>query len=320
VFDGGAAAMEAGGIPGQGASMAQHLAHMQKLIAQLRPLHDQYRKGWNAFYQQLSGEISRLPGPAQKVAVTFLEREFPSLGGEEQFRALAQAQQVSLTGPASAAMAAGQMLNQLVAYFLPGRKNPDTASDIQLFVQRIAQVLETFSQSFVGLRKGYNQFGTEMALGQAKSFADPTPIDSAEDPKAVMGYLLDWQADGSRVQELTSAYADIMIHQVALLNGLMEGVRDLLNQRLGPKKIEADAAGAPSKASGIVKALRFMWPFSAVARWQQYVEEHKEITEEDRGLTTVVLGPKFQRTYLEMMGESLPSGGAGAKQLPNGGR
>ena len=41
-------------------------------------------------------------------------------------------------------------------------------------------------------------------------------------------HVLDWSGDGDqRMQDLKGHYAEIMTHQVALLSGLMEGVRTL---------------------------------------------------------------------------------------------
>jgi predicted component of type VI protein secretion system len=210
------------------------------------------------------------------------------------------------------ANAAGLLLTQFAQYFVPARKAPDNGADVEKMLVRVAALLDAFSTSFVALRKGYNQFGSEMALPHHRNPADVTPLDSAADAREVIAYLLDWTADGNaRVQELTSAYADIMIHQVALLNGLMEGVRSLLH-RLGPTEIDREVASSPLKL-GPISLPRILWPFRGGARWRRFVKRHRELTEEDREITSAVFGAEFARAYAGVVGENFTE--RGPKQL-----
>ena len=87
-------------------------------------------------------------------------------------------------------------------------------------------------------------------------------------------------------------YADLMIHQVALINGLMEGVRGLLS-RLSPQEIERGVTAG--------------WATRAAAVWKRYAEKHQQLTGEDQALTSVVFGPEFARAYAEVGGEGSSS-------------
>jgi predicted component of type VI protein secretion system len=83
-------------------------------------------------------------------------------------------------------------------------------------------------------------------------------------------------------------YADLMIHQVALINGVVEGVRSLL-ARLAPADIEREVT-AP-------------WPTRGAAIWKHYAERYKQLTENDKRITEAVFGPDFARAYAEVGGE-----------------
>ena len=97
-------------------------------------------------------------------------------------------------------------------------------------MERVGALLESFSQAFVELRKGYEQFGEEMALQLVQ---ERNPLHDALRAKDVLRYLLDWNVDGngacSRAQR--ARFADLALHQVALLSGVMEGVRSMLHRR-----------------------------------------------------------------------------------------
>ena len=113
-----------------------------------------------------------------------------------------------------------------------------------------------------------------------------TPAGTAEN---VLKYLLDWQAGGAhRTQELVGVYADLMIHQVALINGVMEGARGLLS-RLDPGGLERSVSAA--------------WPTRAAALWKHFVQRHRQLVEDDRHLTEAIFGPEFARAYAEVGGE-----------------
>ena len=130
------------------------------------------------------------------------------------------------------------------------------------------------------------------------------PLSAPNDARQVLSYLLDWTVDAQgRVQELASAYADIMIHQVALLNGMVEGVRSLLFQ-IGPAAIAYELANTPGP-----KFLRSIWPFRSGALWKRYAQRHAELTEEDRQMTKALFGHKFLEAYGGVVGKNFTDSG-----------
>jgi type VI secretion system protein ImpI len=92
-----------------------------------------------------------------------------------------------------------------------------------------------------------------------------------------------------------------MIHQVALLNGVMEGVKTLLAE-LSPEAIEALAERKQRGALGI-------GPFRYKQLWDAYTERHKDLAEEERFAFELIFGPRFAAAYKRFHNAaSLPTG------------
>ena len=227
---------------------------------------------------------------------------FPEATGEAQFRAVAESQQVALPG----AGAAEQLVQRLAQYLVPGRPPPASAQEIEGFLVRAMAAMETFATAYVSLRRSQEEFGAEMA-GFTKRNADPDPIENPQDPKALLAHLLDWTGDGdARMRSLRRQYAEIMSHQVALLGGLMEGVRKLVQVRLSPKAILEHVERAGGLGFG---------PFKGAAAWKRYLALHDELTE-DKEITSAIFGRDFARAYSAGLGENF--GGDDPRRVASG--
>ena len=224
-----------------------------------------------------------------EMAVSMFAREFPGIDAQPEFTALAGQVGARLpsttTAPGSSGggdLAAVQRLSQNLRPEDPMPRSPEEAAR---FLACVEDVLRASAKAFVELQKGQEQFGNEMGVRTIKEF---TPLHAAGTADNVLKYLLDWQKGGPhRTQELVGVYADLMIHQVALINGVMEGVRSML-ARLDPAEIERTAHGAFGKSA---------------AAWRSYVQRYEALTESDRNITEHVFGPDFARAYAEVGGE-----------------
>lgn len=306
VFD-PATGMGANQDPSGAMAVMNNIAALRAAVSSVKPHYDAYRTAWTQLWRQLQHVLNSVPQAAHPMALVMLQQELPALAGEDQFQKLAASLRVDLAGDLGMAATAGRLVGELARYLLPQEKQPRTGADIERFLGRIVMVLEAYSASFVALRKGHDQFGTDLALPHHRA-GEPTPLNAGSDPRELLAYMLDWGVDGPvRVQELTAAFADIMIHEVALLNGLMEGVRGLL-QRLGPIELEKEASKMSVKI-GFMKFPGGMWPFRSIAKWQRYADRHRELTEEDSGLTAAVFGREFAKAYAGVVGENFTEGG-----------
>jgi type VI secretion system protein ImpI len=157
-------------------------------------------------------------------------------------------------------------------------------AQLRRMMNRLSRILETFGRSYVELRDGFEQFGNEMGLTIT---TEDTPLNNIESAREVFEYLLDADAGSdARVEELRRAFTDLALHQVALLNGVMAGVRDLL-QELSPGGKEAAGGWSPFRASSVL---------------QEVEQKRQSLLEEDR-FTRIVFGKAFARAYFAVTGQ-----------------
>ena len=276
--------------PKPAGTAAVDMGDVHQSVNRLRPHYDAYRQAWAAMFRELAGAISAMPDQTHGYALSIMQREFPEIVGEAEFKRMAQhAGALHDAGPASSASGSSGAVARLANSVRPGEA-PTSAAEEERFLSCVEDVLRASAKALVELQKGQEQFGAEMGVRTIKEY---TALHAAGSADAVLAYLLDWKAGGSaRTQELVGVYADLMIHQVALINGLMEGVRGLL-ARLSPQEIE--------------RGVNAGWASRTAAVWKQYVEKHEQLTRDDKKLTQVVFGAEFARAYAEVGGEGTSS-------------
>lgn len=264
------------------------MSDVHHAIQRLRPMYDAYRQAWTRVQHELQSSLGGMHPSLHEFAVSVLAREFPAVTHESDFDGLARRLGARVPGAGGGeggeqGMPAVQRLAQGVR---PDEEPPRSAEEAERFLACVEDVLRASAKAFVELQKGQEQFGREMGVRTIKEF---TPLHAAGTPDNVLKYLLDWQKGGPhRTQELVGVYADVMIHQVALINGVMEGVRSLL-ARLDPAQIERSVSSA--------------WGSRAALAWKAFVQRYQELTEADRNITEHVFGPEFARAYAEVGGE-----------------
>jgi hypothetical protein len=96
-----------------------------------------------------------------------------------------------------------------------------------------------------------------------------------------------------------------MVHQVAMLNGVMRGVRSLL-AKLAPASIEVELGNPRRRAAGGST----LGPFRYKTLWELYTEIYGDFAEEKQA-TMLIFGPEFVHAYSELAGDS-PAAGPGA--------
>lgn len=260
----------------------------EQAAKRLEPAFDQYRRAWVNLFQALQREIGQLPQDVKTGVLIALAGRMEGLGKERDYRDMARALGI---GPA----ALGEVDPKEFIERLGGRPGADPALDME----RVGAILEAYSQAFVELRKGYEQFGKDMGV---RASTDETPLHRAQSSQQVLNYLLDGSARGEqRVTDLTRGFAEIAIHQVALLGGILEGVRSLL-QRLSPNEVGGQTNGAAlAKQAPGTTILDLLIPFRVYSLWNRYVARHRSFVEEDR-FTREVFGRPFARAYFMVTG------------------
>ena len=292
-------------------------AALQNTIQQLVPLYNAYRTSWKMLHQGLAKGADTLPEQDRAQLITQLLRRMPEMAQEPQFQEIAknvgrpvQVEPVTGGGAGPAGGSSNRMevvsrelLNRFVRSYLPDNRGLQSEVDIERFLEHLADVLETFGRAFIELRQGHDQFGQQMAVPVTN---DQNPLTRMRSTREILRYLLDFKVSesASRVQELMGGFVDVMIHQIALLNGMREGVKGLL-QRLSPESLSKGIGG--------------VWPFNLSKRWEKYEEQHRAFLEEERELTAVLFGPEFAKAYLAIVGDAANKGGNGEDEDEDGG-
>jgi predicted component of type VI protein secretion system len=182
-------------------------------------------------------------------------------------------------------------LRELASSFMPGVPL-ETTGDVARLLTKLHDAIEVFCKTFIPLREGYAQFVSSMDLNRAVSqrslsrSVDAMRVQAARDPAELAAALLDWRSQNyDAPQVVESILADLMIHHVAVIEGVTRGVAALLEE-LSPGSIEQAERQNPSGALfNKYKAL-----------WKVFETRHEELTNEARRFE-VVFGPDFASTY-----------------------
>ncbi len=181
-------------------------------------------------------------------------------------------------------------LRELTASYLPGERL-QKPEDVARFLSRTRDVLELFFRSFLPIRDAYRHVSN--ALDSARPTEPATGVDAARDVQQLAAWLLDPKNDmaaGRRAVDGT--IADLMIHQLALLNGVMRGLKGLFAE-LAPVTIEsAFESYARNGRAG------FHWgPWRFREVWALYKVRHHEVHEGDPRVFAALFGRDFAAAY-----------------------
>jgi type VI secretion system protein ImpI len=294
----------------QGLGVQPNAAHVAQ---ELKPHFDAYRAAWLQFFNMLSTRTASLDTHSRTQLLQGLAREHPHLANEPDFQRLAHFGQAELANSQHSAnreaTVALQAIKDLAASYLPNQPLEGPV-DVVSFVTKLQSALDVFFKSFIPLRDGYKQFETKMEIRRPTVRASQIgqfSVETAADPKTLAAGILDWRdprTDGPR--QIESTFADLMIHQVAMLDGVMRGVKSLLGT-LSPQAIESIAE----------KKNRGGWgPFKYESLWKTFIERHSDLADEEKETFELIFGKQFAQVYAQMSKE--PTVGAGAGPFPDG--
>ncbi|HSN97819.1 MAG TPA: type VI secretion system-associated FHA domain protein [Candidatus Nanopelagicales bacterium] len=276
-------------------------------VRQLVPYIEAYRAAWGAVYRVIYDHLARLPPEVRQNYLRRLCQEHPSVTLEADFQKISQYYGVDPHAhgelrPADAALVA---LAELARSLAPGSKVPDDVPGILTFARRLRDTMEVFLKCFVSLRDGYQEFEAEVLARERGSQDDR--VSTAKDAKELGAVLLTPTGGPDAARHLYDIFVDVMSHQVALLNGVMEGVRSLL-VKLSPRAIE-DELDKKGKKGGL-----FSSRYEEL--WKLYELRHGDYSGEDKETFLIIFGPQFSRAYAATAGEDYTSSGeAAAKNL-----
>jgi type VI secretion system protein ImpI len=269
-------------------------------VRQAVPYIEAYRAAWGSVYRLVYESVGRLPAELRANYLARLGLEHPAVGTESDFQKLAayygvDAGTLGEPAPPQAALAA---LNELAQQLAPGQKPLADIPSVLAFGRRLRDSMEVFLKCFVSLRDGYQEFEAEVLARERTSQGDR--VTTARDAKELGVVLLGEGGGPEAARQLHEIFVDVMSHQVALLNGVMEGVRSLLTQ-LAPKTLE-DELDKRGKKTGL-----FSNKYEAL--WKLYEVRHGDYSGEDKETFLIIFGPQFSRAYAASAGEDYSSSG-----------
>lgn len=154
--------------------------------------------------------------------------------------------------------------------------------DIAHFATQLERVLDIFLRCFIALDQGQKQFRS--ALDHNIFSEKESPLDRIRHPLKLAQLLFNDESNQA-IESLEQAFKNIVIHQVALLSALMEGVQSLL-KHLSPEEIVKH-----------IGKTRPTWR----QLWEQYVETHADLAEEDNESFDLIFGKQFSRAYATLV-------------------
>ncbi len=239
-----------------------------------------------------------------------LMREFPELGLDMDFRNMAEpapASQGSLSvHNASSSFVAARAIGSLASHFFPKGSLPQSAAEIATFMQHVKETLDVFFKCFIPLRDGYRAFTTELEI---PSHNHTSTLESAASPQELAALLLDWRQQNAGPVEPKQAiewvFADLMIHHMAMITGVMQGVKSLLAE-LSPAAIER-ALDDPRRSSAGLQ----IGPFRYKQLWELFATRHADLSEEDKETFAVIFGRDFAQAYAGLTADTEAVRGSG---------
>ncbi len=276
-------------------------------IRQVLPYIEAYRAAWGAVYRVIYDHLTRLPPELRTNYIKRLAIEHGAVSLEGDFQKIAQYYGVDprALGEFSPPQAALLALTELARTLVPTSKPPEDVPSILEFVRHLRDTLEVFLKCFVSLRDGYKEFEAGV-LAKDRESQSTDRVATAKDAKELAATLLGAGAEPEATRQVNDLFVDVMSHQVAMLNGVMEGVKTLLVQ-LSPRSIEEDFDKKGKKAGLFSNKYEALWKF--------YEDRHGDYSGEDKQTFLIIFGPQFSKAYAATAGEDYKSTGDADKNI-----
>jgi predicted component of type VI protein secretion system len=176
-------------------------------------------------------------------------------------------------------------MQELAGWYVGRNRALTTPAEVALFKDNLRATLDEFLLGYPALVEGMGRFEQQMDIQSEQAPALPSS------PAELAAKLLDWEGNSHKVrQRLHASFAELMMHEVALLNGLMSGVKALLTE-LSPTRIEKAAAGT---CHGL---------FGRPDPWAVYKLRHSDLADEENERFRLLFGPEFVEEYRQFTRE-----------------
>lgn len=296
-----------------GASLLERRSHRippgqeDPFIQQLVPYVEAYRSAWANVYRLIYEHLTRLQPNVRNSYLKRLLIEHSCISHEADFQKVAQYYGVPVYSmgelvPSTAALAA---LNELSRTLLGEQAPLDDVPKMLSFARRVRDIMEVFLKCFVSLRDGHQEFEVEVLKQERLDAQGNNTVGSAKDHKELGLVLFSDTAGPDNARHLNDIFVEVMMHQVALINGVMEGAKQLL-ESLSPTTIEKHYERKGKKGG--------LFSNKYEGLWQEYQRVHGDYQGEDKETFRTIFGQKFHRAYAATAGEAYQASGDGANR------
>jgi type VI secretion system protein ImpI len=232
----------------------------------------------------------KAPPGVEPTAVMVAMAEDPAVqNATEMWQAIVQqAPQQRGRDPRDVALAG---LRQLANTFVPQAGPLEDAESIIRFLSKMKQALDLLFGSFIPLRDGARQIALQRgadARGQIDAWAAAAAAKTAAE---LARLALDWRDPSTdTLRAIQNAFADFVIHQVAVVDGVVRGVRNLF-AGFSSEAIEATFAKRGTSMR--------IGPFREAALYKIFIELHKELSTNASGALARLFGEEFTSLFLQ---------------------
>ncbi|HSC89199.1 MAG TPA: type VI secretion system-associated FHA domain protein, partial [Polyangiaceae bacterium] len=275
----------------------------------LRSLHQKYRKAWAEFHSEVQAAAQRRPEAERGAFVSSLSAQYPGIGAEVEFQALAAdagAPSLTMRDPEREARIALEGLRELSSAFVQGAPPPESPDDLVKFLTRVRDVLDLFFRSFLPLRDGQRQFRQELGIAASQISSGAGTVEYAKSSQELSTAVLAPGQSGDALAHVESTFADLMIHQVAMMNGVMTGVKNLLGE------LSPDAIRHATEQLGSRGTMSFGFGGAGAKQWWQvYERRYGDLVEEEKQIFQLLFGKQFSTAYSQAASDSTAEGPRG---------
>ncbi|HNS97482.1 MAG TPA: FHA domain-containing protein, partial [Polyangiaceae bacterium] len=260
--------------------------------------------------QTLASELSPMTPEQSQALLGWARDNFPGINEEPEFKRLVEHHRAVVDDREASKQSrleyvALQAVRELSSLYNP-RNSLGTEIDLIQFLTRVRDTLDMFFRTFIPLRDGHRQFKSEMDIRPATPYLDSPAaraaagVSRAKTPQALAELLLGSADEQMAAQKaIEGTFADLMIHQIALLSGVMRGVHALM-QELAPSTVEAQLEERRRKGD-----TGWMFgPYRFRELWKVFIARHADLTESEKQLYSHVFGHDFIRAYAQLSGEA----------------
>jgi type VI secretion system protein ImpI len=188
-----------------------------------------------------------------------------------------------------------QGVREIAKALLPSAPPIEEPEDLVRFLSKVRDTIEVFLRCFIPLRDGYRQFASQLHIQRSND-----SVEAAKDERELAASLLDWRKGahgGDAYKSVEGTFADLMIHQLALLHAIMQGVKSLLDE-LSPKTIDAALEELAKQGK-----TNFSWgPWRFKELWRVFATKHSDIDDGDKRMFSALFGPDFAESYKQYRG------------------